>query len=87
MRWLPAVLLLGLPKCLGCLPAYVALIAGLGLGGPELCGDIPAGFPFGAIIPIVLIGFAGTILWWRRRNHLLNPPCPCPATSTDSSSR
>lgn len=63
-RWLPAVLLLGLPKCLGCLPAYAVLIASLGLGGPELCGDSPAGFPFTAILAIVPIGFAGVGLLW-----------------------
>jgi hypothetical protein len=35
---LPAALLTLTPKCLLCIAAYAGLGAGLGLGGPEICG-------------------------------------------------
>src|SRR5258708_32628278 len=38
-RWfISGLLLMVLPKCLACVAGYVALAAGLGLAGPELCG-------------------------------------------------
>ncbi len=38
-RWtIPGVLAILAPKCLGCLAAYAAIAAGLGLGGREICG-------------------------------------------------
>ena len=59
VRWLwPAALLALVPKCLLCVVAYAGLGAGLGLGGPELCGASAAS-PASWVSSLAWLGVAG----------------------------
>ena len=75
-RWLISGLLMAmLPKCLGCVAGYIALAAGIGLAGPELCGGAAddAGLWTGSVMPFLLLGLLAAT--WRRRALRDRPVC------------